>query len=133
MYLIIENAKKGKSIIALGEDDKIIKKIERKKEFHESEKLLEQIDILLKLKNQAVRDLEGIIVVTGPGPFTAVRVACVIANTMAYVEKVPLYGFRQTEYNKLEDLLKKVKRKKEKSFLEPYYGKKPNISKQKKK
>ncbi|MBU0731316.1 tRNA (adenosine(37)-N6)-threonylcarbamoyltransferase complex dimerization subunit type 1 TsaB [Patescibacteria group bacterium] len=133
MFLIIENSKPDKAILALAEDGKIVSKIIKKRQFHESENLLEYIDDLFKEKKIKVRDLEGIIVVIGPGSFTAVRVACVIANTMAYVEKVPLYGFKQAEYNKLEDLLKKIKTRKEKSYLEPFYGKRPNISKSKKK
>ncbi|MBU0670758.1 MAG: tRNA (adenosine(37)-N6)-threonylcarbamoyltransferase complex dimerization subunit type 1 TsaB [Patescibacteria group bacterium] len=133
MYLIIENSYNDKSVVALGEGDKIIKKLEKKRSFKESENLLELIHELLSGKKIKPKDLEGIIVITGPGSFTALRIACVIANTFAYVEKVPLFGFKKTEYNKLEDLLKKTAKKKGENHLEPFYNKKPNISKPKKK
>ena len=131
MYLIIENSKSDKTILALGEDNKIIKKIEKKRDFHKSENLLFLIDKLLKQAKTKIGDLEGIIVILGPGSFTALRISCVIANTISYTEKTSLYGFKQDEYKKLEDLLKKVKTKKPKEYLEPFYGKPPNITKPK--
>lgn len=132
MYLIIENSKSDKTILALGEDKKIIKKIEKKREFHESENLLFLIDKLLSQIKIKIGELDGIIVILGPGSFTALRISCVIANTISYTEKISLYGFKQNEYKKLEDLLKKVKNKKPKNYLEPFYGKEPNITKPKK-
>lgn len=38
------------------------------------------------------KDLAGIIVGTGPGPFTGLRVGLVAARTFSYVWKVPLHG-----------------------------------------
>ena len=133
MYLIIANAQTDKSILALGEQEKIIKKIEKKRTFHESENLLFLIDKLLKSKKIKPEKLNGIIVIIGPGSFTALHIACTIANSFAYANKTPLYGFKQTEYNKLEDLLIKVKSNKSQESLEPFYGKEPNITKPKKK
>gem|GEM_PF-6865401 len=37
-------------------------------------------------------DLDGIVVVNGPGSFTAMRIVTLTLNTLAFVHKTPLYG-----------------------------------------
>lgn len=127
-FLIIENSRPDRSVVALGADGRVVARAVKKRRFHESEELLQRVDDLFKEGKTRARDLAGIIVVVGPGSFTALRAACVIANTMAYVEKLPLYGFKRSEYDELADLLKKTRTKKQKSYLEPFYGKAPKIS-----
>ncbi|MFH1405581.1 MAG: hypothetical protein ABIH21_05875 [Patescibacteria group bacterium] len=38
-------------------------------------------------------DLEGIVIVTGPGSFTASRVSTTIANGLSFAKDIPLYTF----------------------------------------
>jgi tRNA A37 threonylcarbamoyladenosine modification protein TsaB len=37
-------------------------------------------------------DLHGIVVVNGPGGFTAMRIVTLMVNTIAFVHKIPLYA-----------------------------------------
>ncbi len=78
--------------IALLQDDKILKEKEWISENNESEKLMPEIDDLLKNKKIKYDDLERIIVVKGPGSFTGLRVGVSVANAIAYVQKIPVYG-----------------------------------------
>ena len=62
----------------------------------ESEKLLPSIEKLLKrcgpTGGKTFRNVERIIVVSGHGSFSAVRVGVTIANTLAHILGVPLYS-----------------------------------------
>ncbi|HPU94794.1 MAG TPA: tRNA (adenosine(37)-N6)-threonylcarbamoyltransferase complex dimerization subunit type 1 TsaB [Candidatus Gracilibacteria bacterium] len=78
--------------IALLKQDKILKEKEWISENNESEKLMPEIDDLLKNKKIKYDDLERIIVVKGPGSFTGLRVGVSVANAIAYVQKIPVYG-----------------------------------------
>jgi len=78
--------------IALLKQDKILREKEWISENNESEKLMPEIDDLLKNKKIKYDDLEGIIVVKGPGSFTGLRVGVSVANAIAYVQKIPVYG-----------------------------------------
>lgn len=102
-------------------------------EFHQSEELLKEIDLFLKKKKVSLKALKGIGVVLGPGPFTALRMGVVAANTLGYALNIKTAGLKQSEFESLEDMVKKFrsKIKKAKSFkiLEPFYGRAPNITK----
>lgn len=78
--------------IALLKQDKILREKEWISENNESEKLMPEIDDLLKNKKIKYDDLERIIVVKGPGSFTGLRVGVSVANAIAYVQKIPVYG-----------------------------------------
>ena len=65
--------------------------------------------------------MDGIGVVVGPGSFTALRISVAIANTIGYVLKIPLYGFKKTE--KIDFNKKRAQKQ-----LKPFYNKKPNIT-----
>lgn len=78
--------------IALLKQDKILKEKEWISENNESEKLMPEIDDLLKNKKIKYDDLERIIVVKGPGSFTGLRVGVSVVNAIAYVQKIPVYG-----------------------------------------
>jgi len=99
-------------------------------------------DILVKLQkifNDADKDLKkisGIIVNSGPGSFTGLRIGISVANTLAYSLDVPIVGVSKTSEEKqlLETGLKKIKVMN--NFLRPItpeYGREPNISQSKKK
>lgn len=58
---------------------------------NEAELLLPKINELLGLEEKKLHDLKGILVVTGPGPFSAVRVGVTAANALAYALEIPLH------------------------------------------
>jgi len=57
-----------------------------------SERLIEEIDSLLKSNSIAQKDLSVIGIGVGPGSFTGIRVGMSVAITMAQFLDIPLYG-----------------------------------------
>lgn len=103
-----------------------------KTEFHQSEKLLKEIDLFLRKRKITLQDLKGIVTVLGPGPFTSLRIGVVVTNTLGYALNIKTAGLKKQEFSSVKELVEKgrEKIKSAKSFkiLEPFYGKKPNIT-----
>lgn len=57
-----------------------------------SSALLIKIDQLLKKHHHTVNDLEAVIVATGPGRFTAIKVGLAVANALAWSVGCSIYG-----------------------------------------
>jgi len=54
--------------------------------------LLGSLETLLKSQNQTWKDLTGLIVFSGPGSFTGLRIGITVMNTIAYAQAVPIVG-----------------------------------------
>lgn len=143
MILAINTAKQNSIFVGLfKEGSKVfLREMEIAVEFHESEKLLALIDGLLKKAKVAPQALTGIIVVNGPGSFTALRIGVTVANTFSYVLNIPAAGIKLTELDKFTPLEigiiklgeSKLKKAKIGELVMPFYGAEPKISKPKKK
>ena len=72
----------------------------------QSENLLKFLDRFLKLKKVKLKNIESVIVNTGPGSFTSVRIGVVLANTLSYALKIPVIAVSQKEIVNKEDILK---------------------------
>jgi tRNA threonylcarbamoyl adenosine modification protein YeaZ len=59
--------------------------------------LLEQIDEVLASVTATLADLDGLVVGTGPGSFTGLRVGLATLKTVAYARRLPLVGVRSTD------------------------------------
>jgi len=92
MVTLAINTASRNTQIALLQDNKILKEKEWVSANDESEKLMPEIDKLLKNKKLKYSDLNEIIVVKGPGSFTGLRVGVSVANAISYVQKIPVYG-----------------------------------------
>lgn len=57
-----------------------------------SSSLLIKIDQLLTKHHRLVNDLGAIIVATGPGRFTAIKIGLAVANALAWSVGCPIYG-----------------------------------------
>ncbi|MBU1164032.1 tRNA (adenosine(37)-N6)-threonylcarbamoyltransferase complex dimerization subunit type 1 TsaB [Patescibacteria group bacterium] len=129
MILFIDTSDSAKATVALIDNQKLKKKIEFKAKFKQAELLLKQIEKL----NINLNKLKGIIVIIGPGSFTALRIGATVANTLSWSLKIPVVGIKQTDLDqvviKSEKLISKIKNNK---FVIPHYGKEPNITKSKK-
>jgi len=161
MILYIDTSNAEIMTVALGEDGKAVAKRSLKAKYKQAEKLLPAIDMLLKKSiprttfrtRKVVRgkvhrtlDLKGIVVVNGPGPFTALRIGVATANALGYCFKIPVVGIKSTEFNNLDEMIKegekrikKVENKRSKhsigsawsakqNIVEPEYGQEPNIT-----
>lgn len=78
--------------ITVGLDDKMFttEAVENK-----NQKLLPFIIEVLKKNKTDVEQLTAIKVNTGPGSFTGLRIGVAVANTMAWVLKIPVNGKKQ--------------------------------------
>lgn len=138
MILVINTTDKEKIAIALAKPDgNLVFKDEFDAQFQHSEKLLPAIDQLLKVNKVELIDLKGILVVSGPGGFTALRIGIMTANTLSFALKIPVVGVKLSEFESLQSLIKiglsKMKKAKQDSLVLPYYGCEPHITKPKKK
>ncbi len=69
------------------------------------EQYLKTVDEVLRTWKITVYDLAGVIVVTGPGSFTASRVSTTIANTIGFTCGIPVTGIENPSHLSLEELL----------------------------
>ena len=135
MILLIDTSQ-DKAIIALGKEKIISKKI-WPAQYQQSETLLPAIDQLLKKNKLVLNDLTSLIVNSGPGSYTGLRVGIATANALSFGLKIPIVGIKN-RLPKLRDLFQigitKLKDKKFKieNLIKPYYKAKPHITKSKK-
>ena len=70
--------------------------------------------------------------VTGPGPFTAIRIGISVANTLGWAKKLPVFGLKLSEFNATNNLAELIEKKfqlaKRGTIVKPFYGQEPNIT-----
>jgi tRNA threonylcarbamoyl adenosine modification protein YeaZ len=90
LILAIDTATRS-SIVAVGRPQPLA--ISRREVRHRhGTHLLEQIDEALSQAGATAEDVEALVVGTGPGSFTGLRVGLATAKTLAYVRDLPLAG-----------------------------------------
>jgi len=136
-FLVINTLISDRLSVALFKEKKLISKKELKVGWQQAEKLLKLINQLLINTKVKLEDLSGIIGVRGPGSFTAVRIGCLVVNTLSYSLKIPAVGLKLNEFKDYSELIdkgrEKIKKKKSFSLVQPFYGRSPNITKPRKK
>ncbi|MDD4289861.1 MAG: tRNA (adenosine(37)-N6)-threonylcarbamoyltransferase complex dimerization subunit type 1 TsaB [Patescibacteria group bacterium] len=130
MILYIDTTKREFIKLALIKKQEIFL-LNKKVETKQSENLLKLLDNFLKVKKLKLKNLKRIIVNTGPGSFTSVRLGVILANTLLYSLKVPVAGVSQKEIINKEDILKLSNLKAEYEFVKPFYYKEANITQKK--
>lgn len=123
MILYINTASNEEIIIALREGERLVARKKFSAPRRQAEKLLPEIDKLLKAKKVRLGDLEKIVVANRGGSFTSIRIGVITANALAYALKIPVEA---------EVLAGKNKRFGSYSIVEPIYDREPNIGKSKK-
>ncbi|KKW33222.1 MAG: hypothetical protein UY77_C0003G0006 [Candidatus Uhrbacteria bacterium GW2011_GWA2_53_10] len=75
-------------------------------------------------------DLDAVVVVRGPGSFTASRVSTVIANTLAFIHHLPIIALENTTKKSWKELAAEIPwEKAEKDvFVLPLYDRPPHIT-----
>ncbi len=98
--------------------------------FNENYKTNELLEKLLKKNKVAPKDLSKVIVCSGPGSFTGIRVGVSMAQAFGFALGIPVIAIPKSKVPK--DLMKlKILKSPDKMNLN--YGQKPNITKAKKK
>ena len=132
-YILFLNASKHKELdVFLIFGTKIIDKISQIGDYKVTEYLLKSIEQILRNNKVKTTDLAGIMAVTGPGPFTSLRITVAVANTLAYSLKIPVVGIQNkqglTSNDKLVKLgLSKLSTAKVGKYISPFYNRQPNI------
>lgn len=125
--------------VALFSNIKVLQEIQWKGEYNESEKLLPAIGKLLKKAKISFFDLQRIIVVAGPGPFSSLRIGVTVANILAFALKIPLFAIDTEKITKLKKnksfgktlLMVELPMLEKKKIVTPRYLYPPNITVQK--
>lgn len=136
MNLVIQTNVPGALMIALVDTgEKVIVRRVARQQYHQSDKLLQFIDSALRQHKKTINDVRQILVVRGPGPFTAVRTGLIVGNTLALYIGIPVGGVVNEGFLTPAEIIKVFKKPPAKKFslLWPWYGKEPNISKAKRK
>lgn len=151
MYLLIAAENNSHFSVAKGEEK--IEKIKTvKKVYRQSELLLKTIEQVLRSGSRhkaqrkvedsrlKIQEIKGIIVVSGPGQFSALRTGVATANALGFAYKIPVVGVQLEEaWLGLEEKekiakvwatgLKKMRRKIGLAkIIVPIYGSEPNIN-----
>ncbi|MBU1179431.1 hypothetical protein KJ885_00635 [Patescibacteria group bacterium] len=95
------------------------------------EKLIGQLKAFLKKSKIIPKNLKGVLVMSGPGSFTASRAGIVLANSFNFIYKIPVVdaedrGSGAEEF--IKNNLKKLLKAKKSSTAKVYYSRKPNIT-----
>ncbi|HMQ01548.1 MAG TPA: tRNA (adenosine(37)-N6)-threonylcarbamoyltransferase complex dimerization subunit type 1 TsaB [Candidatus Doudnabacteria bacterium] len=98
--------------------------------FNENFKTLELIEQFLKKQKVALKDLHKIIVCSGPGSFTGIRVGVALAQALGIGLNIPVQAIPK---NKIPSNLVELETMRLSTKLTLHYGAKPNITKPKKK
>ncbi|MBA7496082.1 tRNA threonylcarbamoyl adenosine modification protein [subsurface metagenome] len=93
MVLAIDTSNRFKIKLALYWPEKMSQKLEFKSK-EKSQTLLLRINRVLTENKVKLTDLKLIAVNSGPGSFTGLRVGATVANTLAYVLKIPVIGIK---------------------------------------
>jgi len=100
-YLLIDMSEKSDIHLVLFDEEK---KVEKNFEGQNRELLL-CIDNFFIENNVVKENIKGIMVVVGVGTFTSTRIACVVANTFAFVLQIPLLAIGIDDIVKIQDLI----------------------------
>ncbi|MBI5369726.1 hypothetical protein HZA85_00840 [Candidatus Uhrbacteria bacterium] len=95
------------------------------------EAYLSTIDGFLKEVHILPQNLSGLVVVTGPGSFTAIRISLTIANTLHFVFDLPLFVMDNPDHLQPQELIatqKSLQPLDSAAFAEPQYGRPAQIT-----
>lgn len=134
MILIIDTSSDNEMTISLIKNDgQLISEKTVEASHKQAEKLLPEIDNLFVKNKITLKDLIGVIVVSGPGGFTSLRVGVITANTLCYALKISMVGIKLSEFDSFDELvkvgLKRLKKVKVGEPVLPFYGRQPHITK----
>ena len=94
-----------------------------------SNQLLARLTDMVERHNYDWPKIEGVIVFTGPGSFTGLRIGVTVANTIAYALDIPIIGTLGISW--VEEGVVRLNKGENEIQVVPHYGSEPNISKPK--
>ncbi|KKR21470.1 MAG: Glycoprotease family protein [Parcubacteria group bacterium GW2011_GWE2_39_37] len=121
MILFIDTIAGDNIILALKKGKDVLARKEFEARRQQAEKLLPEIDKLLKKQRLTLKDIEKIEINNSGGSFTSLRIGVVTANALAYAIGVPIAG-----------VAGKTKKTKGIQIVAPEYNQEPVITVKKK-
>ena len=91
--------------------------------------LVETIHKFLDDNQTTSSELTGLIVFTGAGSFTGLRIGATVMNALAYAQTIPIVAGEGEDW--IQDGLKKLATAKPGKYIIPTYDREPNITKPK--
>ena len=91
MYRLILDSSTKLMWIGLAKDNKLIANYTRVARKDHAKYMVDAIDNLLKVNDVTIDDIKEIVVSSGPGSYTGLRVAGMVAKMLAYTKNIPLY------------------------------------------
>lgn len=132
MILLIDTSNIEYFFLGLADSQSLKLQKKVKAHFEHEEKLLLNLDQLCQKANISPNSLQGIIVVDGPGSFSALRIGLAVANTIGWQLNIPVVGIHKNGFSSLEELyivgFNLLKKKTGFSLVLPVYDKEPNIN-----
>ncbi len=121
MYLLICSQDIRQVTLALYDGKNIV---QSKVFFVAPEEHLQCLDAVLSEWNVVMADMQGIVVVTGPGSFTASRVSVTLANAIALAQQIPVWGVANVDEMTLDELVGTVSFEcsPTEAFVHPFYN-----------
>ena len=104
--------------VALKKGSRVVRANKIEAPYKQAEKLLPQIDRLLKESDVKLTDISGVEVENKGGTWTSLRIGVVLANTLSYALNIPIEGMSGAKISK-----------KGLNIVKPVYNKEPSISK----
>lgn len=126
MILFINSAKFEKLTFAL--IDSKVKEQTFKIRHPETEKTLEYLDAFLSKNKIQLYQVKRIVVVSGAGSFTGIRVGFALAMAFSLAKDIPLFTIKEKELPKNLRQLGAMRLKRIVSEADPEYGGEPNIT-----
>ncbi len=128
MILFINTTEFNLLELALVSDSEV-RKFEQSLAFNENYRTLELIENFLKKSKVTFSEIKQIIVCSGPGSFTGIRVGLSLAQAFGFAKNIPVHTVTKSKIPTDLDKLQSLKITSTKVF----YGAKPNITLLKKK
>lgn len=92
------------------------------------EKYLASLNQFLVEQKKSPAEIQRILIVNGPGSFTASRVSVTIANTFAFVHQIPMMPIENPNRLSIGELIPLMNQIPKHVFVIPAYDRPPNIT-----
>lgn len=129
---LLLNTSREPAAIAIATARKVLAETQVAERHELSERLLARIDELSESASVPLADLTALGIVSGPGPFTALRIGAAVTNALAYAHGRPIVGVTVDEAPSLLAFAQLVAKRCESgqtvSAILPDYGRAPSIT-----
>jgi tRNA threonylcarbamoyladenosine biosynthesis protein TsaB len=128
-YLCI-NSSSSDCVIALFDNSQEISRISWNAHRTLADEIFIKIEQLLNTASLSYDDIDGLVIYSGPGSFTGLRISHTVFNTLAYSLCIPIVGSDGQDW--IQTAVKRLQKDENDKIAVPVYGALANISKPKK-